>query len=324
MLGEAQTPPEIFEMLADGLGFDSVRPSEEQTGAAQMSRRLMSGQQMPAGQMSAEQAPEEQAPEELVPGERISGQRIRAAQLPEGPMQRTQMPADRIQAMKAAGVPADIIVAFASKPLSIEQLIYLAQANTSPEIFSRLSQKLGFETVATTEEQVKSLKQAEVPQEIVDGFQKALADKELQGYETAHNAWEEHVAPYRRLYEALVGAAKSGDKLTMLLPDLRQLSATYSDTPETYRVGGTKDGGGDSFVGSKWRISISEPGFHLFSSAGDVDISFAVRTDGSGNASLYRIEDRGRVDETPVHGDVRSFVAALGIDVPLEPSRPSP
>ncbi len=160
MLGEAKTPPEIFDNLADAQGFEHVTATEESTTV-----------------------------------------------------------------MTEAGVPAHTIVALAGMPLVPQQLIMLGQAKTPPDAFDKLADALGFEPVRPTPESTTAMTEAGVPEDIIARMEKAAAEKELHDYEIAHEAWTKEVAPYTHLCETLVADAKAGDKLTLQLPDLRELTA---------------------------------------------------------------------------------------------------
>ena len=177
-IGEAKTPPEIFDNLADAQGFEHVTATEESTTV-----------------------------------------------------------------MTEAGVPAHTIVALAGMPLVPQQLIMLGQAKTPPDAFDKLADALGFEPVRPTPESTTAMTEAGVPEDIIARMEKAAAEKELHDYEIAHEAWTKEVAPYTHLCETLVADAKAGDKLTLQLPDLRELTAEYSDSPQTYYVGGGKEDG---------------------------------------------------------------------------------
>jgi hypothetical protein len=156
--------------------------------------------------------------------------------------------------------------------------------------------------------------QAGVPQDIIARLDKAALDKELREYEKAHQVWTKEVAPYSQMYDRLVADTRDSDQLTFNLPDRRYLTATYSGSPQTYYVGGSKGDGAESFVGPLWRLEIPKPGFHLFADP-EIDVSLAIRRDDSGNVTLYRVDGPGRVAKVPLAGDVRSFAAILGIDL---------
>ena len=259
MLGEAKTPPQIFDKLADALGFERIAATPETS-----------------------------------------------------------------KAMTDAGVPGHIMVALAGMPLGSQQLVMLGEAKTPPEIFNKLGDTLGFEPVRATAESTKAMTEAGVPGDIIARMDKAAAEKELRDYESAHEAWEKEVAPYKKLYETILAAGKSGDKVVLRLPDMRELTAKYSDSPETYYIGGGKADGVESFSGPLWRIEISKPGFHFFSDPADVDVSLAIKNDGSGNVAIYRVEEHDRVGKTPIGGDLHSLAAALGIDLKADAVRPGP